>query len=73
MGSVSRKPVIWCYLGNRAGTVQELAPVALDGGGELIFADDDDRARFRRIIEDNLRKTATDTQLITIARMLDII
>lgn len=70
---MSRKPIIWCYLGSQAGTVQELAPIALDGGREFTFSDDDDRARFRRIIEDQLRKNATDRQLIEIARMLNII
>ncbi|MGZ8918309.1 MAG: hypothetical protein ACXW0T_08825 [Methylobacter sp.] len=40
---------------------------------DFMFADDGDKARIRRTVEDALRKTATDRQLVEIARMLDLI
>lgn len=64
----------WCYLGTQAGTVEDLAQDVLDNHEmDFMFADFYDRARIRRAIEDRLRKTATDRQLVGIARMLELI
>ena len=70
---MTRRHLTWAYLGNRAGPVSELAQDALDHPElPFQFADDSDRARVRRQIEDALRKSATDRQLLEIAWMLNI-
>jgi hypothetical protein len=67
---MSRKPVIWAYKGQKAGPVQELAKDGIEG---MAFASEDDKSRFRRIIEDNLRKQSSDERLLAVARLLEII
>lgn len=65
---MSRKPVIWAYLGRKAGPVEELMQEALENPDvPFQFADGEDRARFRRRIEDAIRKQATDRQLLELA------
>jgi hypothetical protein len=64
----------WCYLGTRCGPIEDLAQDALDQPEtDFVFAADCDKARIRRAIEDAIRKTATDRQLVEIARMLNLI
>jgi hypothetical protein len=70
---MTRRHLTWAYLGNKAGPTAELVQEALDHP-ELTFsfADSEDRARVRRQIEDALRKSAKDRQLIEIAALLDV-
>jgi hypothetical protein len=64
----------WCYLGTRAGQIENLAQDVLNHPEmDFMFADAGDKARIRRAIEDCLRKTATDRQLVEMARMLELI
>jgi hypothetical protein len=64
----------WCYLGAMSGTIEDLVQDVLDHPEtDFMFADDDDNARIRRAVEDALRKTATDRQLVEIARMLELV
>jgi hypothetical protein len=64
----------WCYLGTKCGLIDILAQDVLDNPEtDFVFAADCDKARIRRAIEDALRKTATDRQLVEIARMFELI
>ena len=64
----------WCYLGTKCGPIEDLAQDVLDHPEtDFMFADDEDKARIRRAIEGCLRKTATDRQLVEIARMLELV
>jgi hypothetical protein len=70
---MTRRHLTWAYLGNKAGPAAELAQDALDHPElNFSFADSEDRARVRRQIEDALRKSATDRDLLIIARMLGV-
>jgi hypothetical protein len=70
---MTRRHLTWAYLGDKAGPASELAQDALDHPElPFQFADSEDRARVRRQIEDSLRKSATDRDLLIIARMLGV-
>jgi len=70
---MTRRPITWAYLGNKAGPASELAQDALDNPEQsFMFADDDDKTRVRRQIEAVLRTTATDRQLLEIAALLNV-
>lgn len=70
---MTRRHLTWAYLGNQAGPATELVQAALDYPElPFQFSDSEDRARVRRQIEDALRKSATDRQLLEIAGMLNI-
>jgi len=64
----------WCYLGTKAGPIEDLAQDVLENPEmDFMLVHDGDKARIRRAIEDCLRKNATDRQLVEIARMLELI
>ena len=70
---MTRRHLTWAYLGNQAGPITEIAQDALNHPElPFQFADTKDRARVRRQIEDALRKSATDRQLLEIAGLLNI-
>lgn len=71
---MTRRPVIWAYLGNRGAPIEDLAQDAISNPElDFMFADDEDRSRLRRRVENALRKTASDRELLEMAVKLGAI
>lgn len=63
---------IWAYSNHKGGPLAEMVAVTPQTGDGFMFATPEDRARFRRQIEDALRKTASDWDQILVADILKV-